>query len=350
MTTVDGVDVWLASPDGSRVNFTNPQRDIATVTASYCAFGIAITVPVILGPSLYAAYYIRREWHIEHYTIILASILTLASGILTFICLHKGVLGVHVWEMSMDDAIWKKKLILVTILLAILGTALARLGLCAFYGRIAELLWYRRVINGTVVLIIIPSIVVWFGLLFACRPVEAAWNLRMSTEAHCMDSYPLHILHAIVGGLADLILTLVAVYTTHHLQMPRMRKTVLLAYFSTGLLTLATAAARLSILIRGIENPDKTFVLAQGTVCLALETSFVIIFGSLPNFYKFIKYFVLKVFEKSQSLIDCGIDCGQGSGSEALVLRTTGGSCMNGVEPPSENSRYHRSSDALIVP
>jgi hypothetical protein len=66
MTTVDGVDVWMVSPDGSHVNFTNPQKDTATIIASYCAFGITLTVPVFLGPCLYTAYFIRQQWHIEH--------------------------------------------------------------------------------------------------------------------------------------------------------------------------------------------------------------------------------------------------------------------------------------------
>ncbi|KAF5704655.1 integral membrane protein [Fusarium mundagurra] len=340
MITVDGVEVWLAPPDGSHVNFTNPQRDIATVTASYCAFGIALTVPVILGPSLYATHYIRGKWHIQHYTIILASILTLASGILTFICLDKGVLGVHVWEMSMDDAIWEKKLILASILLGILGAALARLGLCIIYGKIADALWHRRVIRGAVVPIIVPSIAVWFGLLFACRPVEAIWNLRISTEAHCINSYPFHILHAIVVCLVDLIFIFLTIDITLRLQMPWKTKVVLVGVFSTGLLTLGATVARLAILITGLKKPDTTFALAQITVCLIFEVSFAIICGSLPDFRKFIERFILDVSEISQPIMD--------RGSGGLALHTIGGTPMNGGPPPSETG-YHGSTEVLIA-
>jgi hypothetical protein len=278
-----------------------------------------------------------------------ACILTLASGVLTFICLHKGVLGVHVWEMSLDDAIWKKKFILATILLVTPGTALARLGLCTLYCRLAPMVWYLHVIYGTAILIVFTFLCVWFGLLFACKPVEAAWNLRLSTGADCIDSYYLHILHASVGSGADLILIFVTLYNTLPLQLSWKTKAVPVAFFSTGLLTLGAAVARLAILITGLKNPDTTFVLAQGTVCLILETSFVIIFGSLPNFRKFIEYFVPRLFKNSQSLMDRRINCDQGSGSEALVLCTIGGTRMNGEEPPSNNSKYHNSSEALIV-
>ncbi|KAF6525377.1 hypothetical protein HZS61_011730 [Fusarium oxysporum f. sp. conglutinans] len=350
MTTVDGVDVWMVSPDGSHVNFTNPQKDTATIIASYCAFGITLIVPVFLGPCLYTACFIRQQWHIEHYMKIPACILTLASGVLTFICLHKGVLGVHVWEMSLDDAIWKKKFILVTILVVTPGTALARLGLCTFYCRLAPMLWYLYFIYATAILIVLTFLGAWFGLLFACKPVEAAWNLRLSTGAECIDSYPLHILHAGVGSGADLILIFVTFYNTIPLQLSWKTKVVPVAFFSTGLLTLGAAVARLAILIAGLKNPDTTFVLAQGTVCLILETSFVIIFGSLPNFRKFIEHFMPRVFENSQSLMDRRISCDQGPGPEALVLSTIGGTPMNGEKPASENSNYHSSSEALIVP
>ncbi|KAG4282269.1 hypothetical protein FPRO04_13313 [Fusarium proliferatum] len=349
MITVDGVDVWLAPPDGSHVNFTSPQRDIATVTASYCAFGITLMVPVILGPSLYATHYIRGKWHIENYMIILASILTLASGILTFICLGNGVLGVHVWEMSMDDAIWEKKAILATLLLGILGTTLARLGFCILYYRIDPSRLRRYAIIGTAVLIIISSVVVWFGLLFACRPVEALWNLRMPTEAHCMNSYPLHILHAIVGGLADLIIIFLILRTTLPLQMPWKKKVVSMAPFSNGLLTTGAAVARLAILMTGLKKPDTTFVLAQVAVCLIFETSFAIICGALPNFCKFIKRFMLGISGNSQSLTDLGMNWGQGSGFKAHALHTIGGTRMNGEPNPSDETRHHRSSEALIT-
>ncbi|KAF4496342.1 Integral membrane [Fusarium agapanthi] len=348
MITVDGVDVWLAPPDGSHVNYTNPQTDIATVIASYCAFCITLTIPVILGPSLYAAYYIHRKRHIEHYMIIPASILTLASGILTIISLQKGVLGVHAWEMSMDDAIWKRKFMLATILLGILGTALARLGCCILYYRISHLKWYYYVIIGTAVLIIVPSIVVWFLLLFACRPIEAAWNLGMFTEAHCMDIYPFHILHAIVGGLVDLILIFVTIYTTLPLRMPWKTKVVIVAFFSSGLLTLGAAVARLAILITGLKKPDTTLVLAQVTICLIFETSFAIICGSLPNFRKFIERFILDVSEIPQPLTDRGMNCGQGSGPEGLALHTFGGTRMNGGPNPIETGCYG-SSEVLIA-
>ncbi|KAF5978431.1 integral membrane protein [Fusarium coicis] len=336
MITVDGVEVWLVSRDGSHVN--NPQRDIATVAAGYCAFGITLAVPVILGPSLYATHYIRGKWHIQNYMIILASILTLASGILTFICLHKGVLGVHTCEMSMDDSIWKRKFMLATILLGILSTALARLGLCILYSKIATAVrsWYRCIINGTVVLIIVPSIVVWFLLLFACRPIEAAWNLGMFTEAHCMDIYPFHILHAIVGVLVDLILIFPTIHTIISVQQPWKARVVLVASLSAGLLTLGAVVIRLAILIAGLRKRDPTFVWAQVTVCLIFETSFAIICSSLPTFRKFIERFILDVSEISQPVMD--------RGSEGLALHTIGGTPTN-VEPTPSGS-----SEALIAP
>jgi hypothetical protein len=65
--SVNGVQVLMEAPVGYHVNFANPQKDTATIIASYWAFGIGFLVSVLfLGQSLYTASFIRRAWRIEN--------------------------------------------------------------------------------------------------------------------------------------------------------------------------------------------------------------------------------------------------------------------------------------------
>jgi hypothetical protein len=243
------------------------------------------------------------------------------------------------------------KLILAANLLAIPGTALAKLVLCVVYYRLSPMPWYRYAIYGTAILMVVAFTSVWFSLLLACKPVEAAWNLRLFTGSNCIDRYPVHILQASIGGVTDLVLMVITFITILPLQMPREKKAAVIAFLSTGLLTLGAAVARLVILVTRLKDPDTTFVLAQVTLCLIVEANLVIICGSLANFRIFIKYVskhVLRVFAKPQSQTDREINGVQGSSSEAVVLYTIGGTPMDGGESGPGASDYNNSKVELI--
>lgn len=138
--------------------------------------------------------------------------------------------------------------------------------LCIFYYRISPAVWYRRLVCLTAIMTIITFSVVWFAVMFACRPISAAWNLRLAGE--CIARPPFYILQAVMGGVTDLFLMGLAVPTIMGLQMSWKRKVALLAWFGTGLLTLLSAIARLVVLIPSLSSTDTTYVLAQGTLWL----------------------------------------------------------------------------------
>jgi hypothetical protein len=125
---VDGVEVLVEPPEGYQVNFTHPHRDEATINSSYWAFGIEFFFAVLfLGQRVYTASFILREWRSDDCKlfqatrkvwyitadswntdmIVLAFVLCTAAQALILHCLANNVLGVHIWEMSLDDAIWE---------------------------------------------------------------------------------------------------------------------------------------------------------------------------------------------------------------------------------------------------
>ncbi|KPA37591.1 integral membrane protein [Fusarium langsethiae] len=128
-----------------------------------------------------------------------------------------------------------------------------------------------------------------FALLFAYKPIDAAWDLRLSGEAQCIDRYPFHILQAGSGAVADVIVMAVMLY---HCLSPRHSwkdKAVLLTHFSSGLLLPIPAVARLAILATAREDPDTTFVLAPAILCFIIEANLVIMYNLIPDFKRFVR-------------------------------------------------------------
>ncbi|KAK0384648.1 hypothetical protein NLU13_8734 [Sarocladium strictum] len=314
---VDGVEVLVEPPQGYRVNFANPFRDEATINSSYWAFAIEFTVAVFfLGQRLYTASFITRRWRSDDVMIVAAWLLTTAAQCVVLHCLRSDVLGVHIWEMSLDDAIWETTLIHATTLTVIPGTVLAKLVLCIFYYRLSPVTWYRYAILFTAFITIATFAAVWFAVQFACHPIEAAWNLRVFTGDNCIDRPPVYMLQAVMGGVTDIMLMVLPLPIILRLQMGWKQKAAVGAWFGTGLITLGAAVARLVILIPSLKNADTTFVLARGTLWLIVEANLIIICGSLPTFRIFLNHVAPKILGESRS----------GQGSAGSSRKPSGGS------------------------
>jgi hypothetical protein len=161
-----------------------------------------------------------------------------------------------------------KQLIHATTLTVIPGTVLAKLVMCVFYSRLSPVTWYRYAIMATAFITVATYTAVWFAVEFACHPISAAWNLRLYTGKNCIERTPVYMLQAIMGGVTDIFLMAIPVFTVAKLQMSLTQKLALVAWFGTGLLTLGAAVARLVVLVPSLTDADTTYTLAKGTLWL----------------------------------------------------------------------------------
>lgn len=202
--------------------------------------------------------------------------------------------------------------------------------LCIFYYRLSPIPWYRYAIIAVGVVTIATFASVWFAVEFACKPIEAAWNLRLYTGTNCIDRPPVYMLQAIMGGITDIMLMLLPLPTVLGLHMSWKQKAGLVAWFGTGLLTLGAAIARLIVLLPALTSTDTTWVLAPGTMWLIVEANLIIICGSLPTFRVFLNHMSPMILGEARSTNKSsggGKSGGDGSGNGMrYALRTFGSS------------------------
>lgn len=143
-------------------------------------------------------------------------------------------MGVHAWEISLDDFGLYSRLILAAPLLYALCTACAKASLCLFYGRLSPGVAFQISVKATLVLIVGAYTGIFFSLLFACRPIAASWDPLLAGIAQCVNRGAIYITTAIIGIVTDVILLCLPIPTIWKLQMPLKQKIGLTGIFIIG--------------------------------------------------------------------------------------------------------------------
>ncbi|RYP79007.1 hypothetical protein DL769_003080 [Monosporascus sp. CRB-8-3] len=287
---IDSVETAMKPPSGWQVNFENPTTAEATIRNAYWIFGFEFAVATaFLGQRMYTNSVLLRKfllddcalaetprywWHLIDLfadMILLAWLLSIAAQSCILRAYSRGLLGVHAWEMSLDRYNESSLLVLITTLNYIPTTILSKLTLCSFYFRLSPSSLYRYSVYFTGFVCTSSLIGIWFSVLFACKPIAAAWDLRLADGATCINRPPVYITQAAFGCVTDLMLLVLPVPTVVGLQMSTRQKVGLLGLFAIGSITLITSIVRLVLLLPSIANPDQSWALAEG--CLWVKVA-----------------------------------------------------------------------------
>ncbi|KAJ4195477.1 hypothetical protein NW759_016457 [Fusarium solani] len=224
--------------------------------------------------------------------------------------------------MTIDNNTESALHVMCTTLTYIPTTILSKLTLCFFYFRLSLSLWYQYSVYFTAFACTSSLVGIWFSVLFACKPIAAGWDVRLSVDATCINRPPIYITQAAFGCVTDLMLLLLPIPTIVGLQMSIRQKFGLVGLFAIGSITLITYIARLVLLLPSLSNPDQSWSLAEGCLWVIIEANLLIMCGSLPTLRVFLKHVAPRVLgdrstQKSSE---------QQSGSASFGLRTFGGS------------------------
>ncbi|KAL9565684.1 hypothetical protein ACKAV7_009866 [Fusarium commune] len=320
---VNGVEVAVPPPPGYRVDFENPETDASMVRNAYWIFGLEFAIATaFLGQRMYTNAVILRKFLIDDYLILFAWILSIAAQSCLLNAYSRKLLGVHAWEMPIDSNTDSALLVMCTTLTYIPTTILSKLTLCFFYYRLSPSLWYQYSVYFTGFLCSASLVGIWFSVLFACKPIAAGWDVRMSVGATCINRPPIYITQAAFGCITDVMLLVLPIPTVIGLQMSTRQKLGLVGLFAIGSITLITSIVRLVLLLPSLSNPDQSWSLAEGCLWVIIEANLLIMCGSLPTLRVFLKNVAPRVLgDKSTRK---GSE--EQSGSANFGLHTFGGS------------------------
>ncbi|KAH9897447.1 hypothetical protein F4778DRAFT_793540 [Xylariomycetidae sp. FL2044] len=339
---INGTEVMLPPPDNwGAVDFDNPHYNYGTRTAIYWAFGWEYPLATLfLAQRMYTSFFILPRFRVDDVMILISwAIVTAACALMLFMVGNQYV-GLHAWEQSLERSIYMTKLILALTLCAIVSTVLAKLTLCVFYYRLAPQTWYRHGIIGTGILCIVCFGSVFFVVLFACHPIEASWDLRVS--GRCISLPPWYLLQAVAGGVTDLLLMLQAIPIVLGLNMSPKHKAAVIAWFCIGFVTLAAAIMRLVSLLSMLSSANTPWTMAEAMLwlkstdheCRVVESNLIVLCGCLPTLRIFLTHIFPDKKTKSPSYGSSGyngrVQNEDSRGQKNYALRTIGGSRMPG--------------------
>ncbi|CBF87130.1 hypothetical protein AN2575.2 [Aspergillus nidulans FGSC A4] len=180
---------------------------------------------------------------------------------------HGGI-GLHIWNITPQMLLDFQKGVFAAGIVYVPSLALAKASLIILYYRIVgQQQLYRYALYVIAAVVVGYSVAITFALIFACRPIERAWN--MALPGTCVDQNSLYIATAITNTVTDVALILVAIPVVWGLNMPVIQKIGLFFMFVVG--------------------------------CANVEANFIIICACLPFMRHFLRRYAPKLIGEGSS-------------------------------------------------
>ncbi|EXA29872.1 hypothetical protein FOVG_18680 [Fusarium oxysporum f. sp. pisi HDV247] len=139
------------------------------VRNAYWVFGFEFAIATaFLGQRMYTNAVLLRKFKLDDYLIFVAWILSIAAQSCLLHAYSHKLLGVHAWEMAIDNNTESALLVMCTTLTYIPTTILSKLTLCFSYFRLSPSLWYQYSVYFTAFICTSSLVGIWFSVLFAC--------------------------------------------------------------------------------------------------------------------------------------------------------------------------------------
>ncbi|KAF7534149.1 hypothetical protein G7054_g6453 [Neopestalotiopsis clavispora] len=243
-----------------------PKQDRTSVPLIAAIVGIAIVVPCVAARLASRLRYTGRLWP-DDYVMIFTAIVFLGLAAILIVSARLG-LGVHFWNMKIENAIPLMQIFFASQVMYIVVT---------FAGKLAILLLFLRIFDtGSKKIITYMCLIV-----LECIPIAAVWD-KSITNPKCLDLHAISVAGAISSMTTDVILMVLPIPVLWTLQISRAKRIGLVFLFAIASLGIVASAVRFSYLVKLAGDTDETWNNVDVTVWSLIEILCTIVCGSIP--------------------------------------------------------------------
>ncbi|KAL8953738.1 MAG: hypothetical protein Q9222_000420 [Ikaeria aurantiellina] len=218
----------------------------------------AAVATLFVGLRLISRFLILKNPGWDDYIIAMGALLGITQTVLIVSAIPHGA-GMHMADIhSTSDLTYILKMAYVFSITAPLVMLSVKASLLLLYLRISPRRIFRRCVLSLLILFTVDAII--FSLLgaFECSPIDRAWI--WNKPGHCKNWAFLLRAQGLWSLAEDIVILLFPMPTIWKLQMPRRRKTLLLAVFATGLVYALARPCAAVITRIALPTTPQTFV------------------------------------------------------------------------------------------
>ncbi|PKX88634.1 uncharacterized protein P174DRAFT_397502 [Aspergillus novofumigatus IBT 16806] len=262
---------------------------LRTANEVIVAVGLAFSTSFLIM-RIYTRARIMKKFGCDDILLIMAWIFSLGTQAIILNAYAHAGLGVHIDELPVSTIQTYEKCVLATSTIYIFALAFAKLALLVLYYQLLHILpVWRYTIFAVFFIIAGYSIALALALIFACHPIQKAWDISVTTGS-CINRQGAYLATACTNTASDIALIIIPIPAVWNLKMPLGQKLAVIGMFTIGCLTIITSIVRLATLWPLVTSKDPTYELGLAGIFINIEANFIIMCPCLPFIRRFFRY------------------------------------------------------------
>ncbi|KAL8677664.1 MAG: hypothetical protein Q9186_005926 [Xanthomendoza sp. 1 TL-2023] len=277
-------------PPGLTPDFEHPASNSFHVTIA-----VAICIPIIVilaSLRMYNLLCIHRQRTVADYTFMLATVWTIIYFGLVMALLNKGLFGIHIWELRLQD-LTNTPFLLVLLLESLYGPFvwLIKTSLFLLYRQIFSTKRYLQ--NLVWAGVIVTGLFYWsttIAKIALCAPRGHETYIMAFATARCGRTKSLAVGSGVFNVLSDLYLIVIPIPPTWSLHMKPRKKWRLIAVFLTGILAFNASALGLHFRVDVNRSLDDTWKIMPFYLSIIVEMTAGITVLCMPSIAAIVRH------------------------------------------------------------
>ncbi|KAF2746129.1 hypothetical protein M011DRAFT_426069 [Sporormia fimetaria CBS 119925] len=252
---------------------------------SMIAVTIAMTLvgAIAVGFRVFTRAYIVGTMWADDWVMIVALFFAFGYALQVIVLAKSFNLGFSGADLSPDDMVGIIKITAAVVVTYKLVLTLTKVSILCFYLRIAVRPTFEKLSRWTLVLVILFQIVLTFGTIGQCVPIEKMWDLSGTAKGQCINVSVFYHFASIFHITTDFIILLLPINLILSIPRPLKEKFGLFGIFGLGIITITAAIFRLQFLHRYTVSADPFFEIVPIHIWSMVEVHIGILCASVPT-------------------------------------------------------------------